>query len=185
MNLPFKFNWIDIIIILIFVRILYIATSRGFILEFFKMITTFFALFLSFHFYTHLSGLFVKAIRFAGKGGAACLSFVVIFSFIWFLFFFVRKGLTLLFKVESHALIEKWVCLFVGIARAVVCASLLCVCLLLCNVRYFDKSLEGSFSYYGFMSVSPKAYLIVARGCQRVFPRFRLNKEVKRIYEIT
>ncbi|RKY43359.1 MAG: hypothetical protein DRP80_05550, partial [Candidatus Omnitrophota bacterium] len=102
MSPQLKFNWLDLVSLLIIIRVIYIAVSKGFVVEFFKIIATLAGAFFSFQFYTGLGNFFLKYLPFLGEDVASLLGFVLIFSIIWLLIKYLRTILTFLFKVEPH-----------------------------------------------------------------------------------
>ena len=49
-----QFNWVDIFVIILSVRVLYIAVKNGLPVELFKLLGTIAAIYLSLHYYTIL-----------------------------------------------------------------------------------------------------------------------------------
>ena len=125
MSPQLKFNWLDLVSLLIIIRVIYIAVSKGFVVEFFKIIATLAGIFFSFQFYTDLGNFFLNHLPFLGKDVAFLLGFVLIFSVIWLLIRYLRTILTFLFKVEPHTIIERWFSLFLGILRTSLLISLM------------------------------------------------------------
>lgn len=49
------FNWVDILVIMISLKIIYTALNKGMVIEFFKLCGTIFTIYVSLHYYTNVS----------------------------------------------------------------------------------------------------------------------------------
>ena len=78
-----KFNWIDILAFIVLVRILYIAVSKGFVVEFFKCIATFLSLSFSFHYFTYVTDLLVRFLPFLNENTGYALSLIALYGLVW------------------------------------------------------------------------------------------------------
>jgi len=177
MSPQLKFNWLDLVSLLIIIRVIYIAVSKGFVVEFFKIIATLAGIFFSFQFYTDLGNFFLNHLPFLGKDVAFLLGFVLIFSVIWLLIRYLRTILTFLFKVEPHTIIERWFSLFLGILRASLLISLMLFGIYLLNTEYLNRSSETSLSFHLLRKFAPKTYLFIGNSLSKVFPKIETNSQ--------
>jgi len=166
-----------LVVFVVLVRIIYIAVNKGFVVEFFKFIATFSGLFFSFHFYIKLADFLLEKAAFLKSGFTYPLIFILIYSFVWLIWRYIRVAIMLLFKVEPHALIERWFCLGLGFLRGGVVASLLLFNLYLLNIGYLNKSLENCFSFPLLKNVAPVSYKLEGKLAQRIFPDLKIKEE--------
>ena len=174
MDLELKFNWIDLIALLILIRIIYIAVSRGFVIEFFKTLGSLGSLFFSFQFYENLGEFFLKYFHFLGEF-SKLVSFLLIYGVGWLVIKYIRVILIFLFKVEAHSLIERWFSLFLGIFRASLLISITFFLLHLLNIEYLNKSLESSFSFYLLKNLAPKTYVFLGNSVEKIAPAIEVK----------
>ncbi|MBN2119606.1 MAG: CvpA family protein [Candidatus Omnitrophica bacterium] len=185
MSLPSNFNWIDLIAFIILVRIVYIAVNKGFIVEFFKLTATLLGIFFSFHFYKTVADFLVSKIPFLSKNLGYAVVFILFYLLVWTVIKYIRVVLVLLFKVEPHAVIERWFCLFFGLLRGIIFLSLLFYNLYLLNIEYLNKSLDGSLGFSFVKQVAPASYRMIGKVYKRIAPDFELKQETGGKDEIT
>lgn len=126
------------------IRILYIGFKNGFVVEFFKILTTLFAIFITLHYYSGLSRFLYTSLQFLGN----ILNFFT-FGFLWLLviiiFKLVRDGLMLILRIEANAALEKWGGLLLAVARGALVCSLFFLLLSCWGGEYMTRNLKGSF----------------------------------------
>src|SRR4051812_18706090 len=93
-------NWVDIGLLFLLVRIIFIGVKNGFITEFFKFLGVLTAVFVSLHYYSGLSAWLAQKTGFSG----AFWEMVTLLA-LWFIlmtaFKFLRDGILMLFKMET------------------------------------------------------------------------------------
>ena len=182
MTFTSKFNWIDILAFIVLVRILYIAVSKGFVVEFFKCIATFLSLSFSFHYFTYVTDLLVRFLPFLNENTGYALSLIALYGLVWTLIKYVRTAIILLFKIEPHAVIERWVGLFLGLARGAVFLSVLFFTLYLFHGRYVNNSLMHSFSFSAVKQIAPASYRTMCGFYATFLPGLKPNEAVDKVY---
>ena len=141
------FNYLDIIILIIILRICYIAIKTGLPVELFKLVGILSAIFLSLHYYVFLSDSMLKNIDL----GLAPLKLVdfLIFIFLaiagYLLFMFLRCIFYRFIKLEAVPTLSKWGGLVLGVLRSLFMSSLICFTLLVSGLPYLNKSVENSY----------------------------------------
>jgi len=162
MSLEFfkHFNYLDIFIIILILRICYIALKTGFPVELFKLAGILSAIFLSLHYYIFLTGSMPKNIDL----GLLPLKFVDFLIFIslaiagYLLFMILRCIFYRFIKLEAVALLSKWGGLALGTFRGFFMAGLICFTLLISASPYLNKSIENSFFGSRIYRVAPDTY---------------------------
>ena len=157
-----QLNWVDIFLVILLIRICYIAVKTGFSTEIFKLLGTVYAIFLACHCYSRLSILLSKTIPPAVKIEPSVLSFFtfLILAFLgYFIFVLIRLLFTILIKIEAVSLLNHWGALILGMIRSCLFVSLLLFMAVLSNNDYFKKSLTDSFLGPKLFKLAPKVYI--------------------------
>lgn len=166
---------IDIIFLVLCLKILYTAVSRGLVNELIKVIGIIFALWFSFHYYTYLAERAVDFLSFLNTKYLEFFIFSVIFLVILLFFSILRRIAALLFKREEFSPRERWLCFFAGAFRYVVLSSVIIFCLHLYSFssEYFYRT----FYYRLFKPVAPSLYLF-SFGALKKFNKFDHNFKI-------
>jgi len=155
-----QFNWIDIFILVLFLRIAYISLKTGLPAEFFKILGTLSAVYLSLHYYASFANFFAE--RFAPKNKPIPILeflFFIALAFIGYVFFMLLRLLLCRFvTAEVTPNLSKWGGLIVGLTRGFLLASLALFIFFISGVTYFKKSINDSFSGKYIVEVAPTTY---------------------------
>ena len=176
-------NWVDILMILLVIRIVFIGVKTGFVIEFFKLIGTIAAVFITLHYYVVFAKLFTQfQLKFVSMPIAQLIAFVLLWVAVIVVAKFVREGLLLLLKVEANNILNTWVGGLLSILRAVLVCSLVFIALYLPRIDYFQQNCDNSFSHPYLYEVAPNAYKGVYDGVvSKVFPQEKLNESIYKI----
>ena len=154
-----KFNWIDIVFVILLFRTCYVGFKNGLLPEFFRLSGLFLAFILSFNSYILISGFLAKNARISGVK-SEILGFLLIFL-ATILIFKLLSVLAdkLLGNSENVSLANKAIGLMLGLGRGVLLIGLMYLLLIHSPVNYFYKSAkEKSFSAPYASLVAPFAY---------------------------
>lgn len=155
-----QFNWIDILIIVIFVRICFVSLKTGFLVEIFKFLGMILAIYCSLHYYTFLSDFMAKGLGIKNTP-LEFLDFIsaVILAALSYLFFLgIRVGFERFIKMETTPNISRAGGLVLGIARSFLLGSLIVFLLVISSVSYLKKSAAVSFSGRRMLDIAPGTY---------------------------
>lgn len=158
------FNWIDIGVVIIFLRVCYIALKSGLIAELFKVLGTILAIYLPSHYYTPLSNIIMEHIAPQPDTVYPFMDFVifVILAIIAYLIFvFFREAFSHFIKVEALPVINKYGGLFLGIGRAFLLVSLIMFALVVSTIDYLKSSVRDSYSGDKLLKITPAAYTLL------------------------
>jgi uncharacterized membrane protein required for colicin V production len=156
-----QLNWVDLLIIIVFVRILCMAVASGFPLEIFKLLGTFSGLYLSLHYFTFFTDWMSRGSPSARK---APLQFLDFFSLIllaaigYLIFVALRLVFDKFVKMEVTSALNRGVALVLGSLRAVLLASLITFALAVSSIGYLKESVEGSFLGKRFLNTAVNTY---------------------------
>ena len=159
-NVITQFNFIDIIIIILSIRICYISFQMGLPVELFKLFGIIFATYISLHYYTSLSDIighwfvpkdmpleFLDFLIFIILASAAYLGFVVL-----------RSMLYRFIKLEASPRISQVGGLILGFARIFFTIGLLVYILSISSVKYLNDSVKYSYLGSRSYSIAPQTY---------------------------
>lgn len=162
-NLPSvirQFNWIDIFVIILSLRILYISFKNGMKFEFFKVLGALAALYFSLHYYTSLSAFFNERIsnRQTPSSFFDTLAFLLLICAGYAVFFLLRVIVGKFVKTELNVRLDKWGGLALGLGRALITVSVFLCLFLATSGGYFKKSIHSSFSGTFMAEIGPATY---------------------------
>lgn len=179
-----QINWIDILVVILILRIGYIALKKGLAVEFFKILGTISATYLSLHYYINLSDFIQNRI------GLKSISsdFLNAFSFSglailgYLIFMVLQKIFSRFVKMEAAPELNKWGGFILGIARAFLFTSLVIFILVISGVNYFKRSIKDSYSGRSLYKVAPLTYRSLWNG---FFSKFMTNEKLNEaIFEV-
>jgi membrane protein required for colicin V production len=160
LDIIIRFNWVDIVVVIVLIRTVYIALKNGFPPELFKFLGNVLAIYLSFHYYTAAADFFRSR---------ANLNFIPLefFDFICFaalvisgdlVFFLFRQAFERFIKMQAVPKLNKFGGLVLGIFRAVLLVSLINFMLVISSVTYLRQSALASVSGNALVKVGPATY---------------------------
>lgn len=94
-------NWVDIALLVLFVRTVFISVKTGFVSEVFKFFGLGTAIFFGSHYYAFAAEFLAKKTSLP-LAGLRFLVFIILVCAVIFVFKFARDGISLLFKVETN-----------------------------------------------------------------------------------
>ena len=155
-----QFNFVDIIIVILSLRICYIAFKMGLPVELFKFFGIIFATYIALHYYTNLSDLLQR--WFLPK--AMPLEFLDFLIFMilavggYLGFVVLRSMLYRFIKLEASPMLSQFGGLILGIVRAFFTAGLLVYILMISSVKYLNDSVKSSYLGNRCYAVAPQTY---------------------------
>ncbi|MBN2830754.1 MAG: CvpA family protein [Candidatus Omnitrophica bacterium] len=180
-NVLKNFNWLDICILIIIFRVLYIAIKNGFTAELFKFFGIICAIYLSMHYYTAITDFIRGKIPVEEKMPLEFLDFLIFLILALtgnFLFVLLRNAVNNLIKIEAVSTLNKWGGLFLGALRSVLLASIIVFALTISSIPYFKQSVKRSYIGPRIISVGVDTYSWLWNS---IFSRFLASERVNRI----
>lgn len=142
-----RFNFLDIIIIIISVRICYIAFQMGLAVEFFKLAGVILATYISLHYYTGLSEIIQR--RFIPKGMPPELMDLLVLIILaaggYLVFVVLRSSFYRYMRLEASPKISQFGGFVLGLARSFFTTGLLIYILMISGVKYLNESVKYSY----------------------------------------
>jgi len=161
LNILKQINWVDIFVVILTLRICFIAVKGGFPVELFKFLGTLTAAYVSLHYYTALADYTKEWLSLGKRVPLELLEFLIFtaLALSGYAFFILLRSIFYRFlKMEAVSALNKWGSLLLGIARAALLASLIMFMLVISSVGYLEKSVKESYSGQRLISVAPDTY---------------------------
>ncbi|OGX44174.1 MAG: hypothetical protein A3G38_02195 [Omnitrophica WOR_2 bacterium RIFCSPLOWO2_12_FULL_51_8] len=158
-----KINWVDLFVIIILLRILYIASENGLPVEFFKFLGTVFSLYLSLHYYS-AAGTFLQERLYLKIVPKDFLDFVVfaLLAIAGYLIFVILRNLfSKNIVMEAAPNLNRWGGFLLGLFRSLLILGVLTFTLLLCNINYLKQSVIDSYFASRIVRIAPAAYGLI------------------------
>jgi len=179
-------NFLDIVIIILVIRVCYVAAKMGLAVEVFKLLGVLFATYISMHFYTGLAdnikkGLFPKGmpIEFADF-----LVFMVVALLIYLCFVAIRNALHHFIKLEAVPEINKFGGLILGLLRSFLAVGLLVYILSISTINYLTTSVKHSYLGSRAFMIAPNTYQWLWNSIFSKFsPKENYNSTVTEVIE--
>lgn len=171
-----QFNWVDICVVIILIRIGYVAMRTGLPVELFKLLGTLSAIYLSCHYYSRFSDFLAARI---GSGGFV-FKFLDIFSFLIFamagyLVFVLLRSLVYRFmKLEATPRLNQWGGFLLGAGRAILAASLIILILAVSPLGYLKHSVKNAYSGGYLLKTATNTYSFLYNG---IISKFAANEK--------
>lgn len=180
-----QFNWVDIVIVFLLLKIGYASVKNGFVVELFKLLGTVFSVYIAFHYFAIFSDLLMR--RVPGEQGFPLefmdfLTCSALLLAIYMLFALARNLFCHLVKMEAVPTLSKWGGLLLGAGRGIIASSLVVFLLFISTINYLSISAKGSYLGKRLFNASVFTYEAVWNGVMsKLSSRDRLNSTVMEI----
>lgn len=174
-------NWVDVVVCLTIIWIVFTGIKNGLVKELFHLLGTIFSVFISFHYYSAISGLFIKKTPIS-ESAVDVIVFLLLWFFSFLAFRFFEKGVFFIFTIEVQSMVDKWGSAVFAIVRAALITSMCMFLLLLTQSTYLQNQALSSFSRKGLLFFAPKLYLNVFEDLiHPLFPNENRNNHVSSV----
>ncbi|MEM7816568.1 MAG: CvpA family protein [Candidatus Aenigmatarchaeota archaeon] len=172
-------NFIDLLLIFLFFRIIYIALLKGVIKELVKLISVLISSLIAFHYYSFFSKKFENIFSFLNLKYFNFISFILLFLGINLTISLISKILFVFLKQHTPSPEEKFFSFCIGCVRFAMLSSIFIFCFSLAN-NYVLKS----FSSRLFKNLASGFYIVSLNTYNKISGKqLELNLEVKKYYE--
>jgi len=156
-NVLTSLNWLDLLMIIVIIAMVYRGAINGFVVEIFKVFGAGFATVISLHFYVRAAEFLQHFIALPLALGEIA-SFIIITIFIILLFRLVGQGWLLILKVEAKAGFSQWGGGLVAFFTSLLICSLLFFGMLQFGNSTLNKFVKHSISGHYLYDLSPNVY---------------------------
>lgn len=176
-----RFNWLDILVAVFFLKISYSAIKKGALVELFKISGTICSIYVSFHYVSELADFFEKT-TFFGNAPREFVDFssLTLLAITGYLVFVILRLVTLHFiKIEVVPKLSRWGGLALGITRFFLFSSLFTIVIFMSTLNYFERSIETSYSARRLIKIAPSVYSGLWNNFSSKFmPEEKLNQAI-------
>lgn len=167
-----QLNWVDIFVVILLVRICYIAIRTGLPTEFFKLSGVLFAVYLAMHYYILFAEFAREKTGF--KNALAGLlnfsAFLILAVSGYFIFVLLRSFFYRFIKMDATATLNRWGGFIFGALRGFLLSSLILFMFIVSPGNYFKDSVNNSYSGKYLLHIAPSAYSMLWSG---ILSKFR------------
>jgi uncharacterized membrane protein required for colicin V production len=150
-------NWVDILLVIVIIRIIYIGAKRGFAIEISKLCGLLLSVVVAYHYYLALANI-VTAHSPLPAGFSSLICFIFLLVIVNLLFALFRQGVALIIKVEPLPFLNTWGGALLGALRSWIICSVFLYILFISGFGYIEKSARQSYSAGYFAKAAPAIY---------------------------
>ena len=176
-----QLNWVDVIIVFLLLRILYISTVNGFVIELFKLIGIISSIYISFHYFVVFSDLVMRRVSTEQQFPLEFMDFLIfvfLVIIVYLVFVLLRKVVCHFVKMEAVPALSKWGGLILGLARGILTASLVVFMLSISTIPYLNTSIKEAYSGQRLFNITVSTYSQLWNG---VMSKFMLNEKFNKV----
>ncbi|MFH0828073.1 MAG: CvpA family protein [Candidatus Omnitrophota bacterium] len=155
-----QFNWVDIFVLIVFVRLIVVSLKQGLLIEIFKLLGTLSGLYLSLHYYfsfaSYLNGH-------SGNKNAPgyfleFFAYLILFAGGYLVFWLLRILIFRFVSAQVNSFLSKWGAFILSFLRSVLLVSVILFALLIPQSTYFKDSIRYSLSGNSLVKIAPAVY---------------------------
>jgi uncharacterized membrane protein required for colicin V production len=155
-----RFNWVDILFVIILLRTCYVAVKNGFPSEFFRLLGMLLAIYLSFHYYINFSdyinSFFIK--KNLPPEHLTFITFAVLVVVGYLIFALLGRIVSRFIHLEAVPALNRWGSLILAIARSFLTVSLVIFIFVIAPGSYLKNSVANSYSGKRLFKIAPATY---------------------------
>ncbi|MBF0489626.1 MAG: CvpA family protein [Candidatus Omnitrophica bacterium] len=175
-------NWMDVAMLALLIRIVFIGVKTGFVTELFKLFGILCAVFVGLHYYTPLAVFISKKINWSFQI-LECTFFGLLVILVVVAVKYFRDGFLLIFRFETaHEGVNQWGSGLFSVIRALLLISLILFGSLLSRVEWLERQTMTSVSQKLALKVAPKTYSFLFHNLiGKIFTEERFNQEANNV----
>lgn len=181
-----KLNWVDFFVIIIMIRIFYVSAKTGFVIEFFKLLGSIFAVYCSFHYYIIAADILKQ--RVSNIENYIPLEFFDLLVFVFVLFIsyaalaVIRGVICHFISMKAVPMLSRWGAVVLALARGILISSVIIFILAISTIKYLDNSAKESYSGKRLFNAAVGAYSFIwNKFMSKLMPGENYNEQVSQI----
>ena len=179
--LSLNINLLDALMLCVIVRGYYVGSKTGLIAETFRLGSVICSTFIVVHYYPTLAQ-FLQEQLFISEKVYEFVAFVLWMAIAFVIFFFVREGWLLLFKIERKSVFNMWTRAILSLVTSYFLCGLIFLAFALLNNDFVRQQMESSLSRAVWIKTSGKVYkAFYGAVVQPFFPGEQPNPQVMKL----
>lgn len=179
--LSLNVNLLDALMLCVIVRGYYVGSKTGLIAETFRIGSVICSTFIVVHYYPSLAR-FLREALFISERVFEFVAFVLWVIIAFLIFFFIREGWLLLFKVERKSVFNKWTGAILSLVTSYFVCGLIFLAFALLNNDFVRQQVETSLSRTVWSKTSGNVYKACYEAVVRpFFPGEQPNPQVMKL----
>ena len=169
-------NGVDILMVVVIALAVYIRRTDGIVAELFKTFGIFCTVFITLHYYTRFADLL--RVQFFGKEVTVGLfAFCLLFSVIFLAFVFISGGWSLILRIKSLEIVDRWSHVILSLVRGYFISSMIFLALILTGQEFFVSRAQKSVTGALYAGAAVGLYRVsYSKFVEKVFPGERINE---------
>ncbi len=152
-------NWVDVLVIIIVVRVGYVAFQEGLSHQIFPLLGSILTVIISLSYYNKIGHFISQGLIKIPVEISNSLSFLLLAVITALVFRYLKAIVDKVIHVEWHPLLEKFGGIVFGLGRAVILASLVLMIISLMPFPYLQRSIrDRSVTGMRFLEIGPELY---------------------------
>lgn len=179
------FNWLDIFIVILLIRICYISLRNGLPVQLFWFLGTIAAVYLSLHYYLNFADFLGKRFpdSWISTEVLALTSFVILAFLGYISFVVLQRLLSRFIRLEANPQLNKYGGLICGVMRGLFITALIIFLFSISSFSYFKNSAKNSFAGRYLFKVAPVTYSWLWHNLMSKFMLFeKFNSAVEDVH---
>lgn len=155
-----QFNWVDIFVFIVFVRLIFISLKQGVLIEAFKLLGTLSGLYLSLHYYFSFASYLNGHAGNKNTPGSFLefFAFFILFAGGYLGFWLLRVLIFRFVSTKVNPFLSKWGAFCLSFLRSVLIVSVILFAFLIPQSMYFKDSIRYSLSGNSLVKIAPATY---------------------------
>ncbi|MBF0385976.1 MAG: CvpA family protein [Candidatus Omnitrophica bacterium] len=174
-------NWVDIILICVLVRGMFVAQKSGLVNELLKFFGVFFAAIISCHYYVRFGTFLTKKLMIKepiSETAAFCFISIIIIV----IFYLICEAWLLILKIEAKSGINEWGSQVFSLLKGSLLNGLIVVALIIPGHKFISESAKYSMTGPFFKNAAVAVYRVFYKGfLGQFFPDEPLNNKLLRM----
>lgn len=179
-----QINYLDLVALVLFVRIVYIAGQRGSIIEAFKMVGVIAGIIISFENYDVIGSFVMEKLSLPPEL-INVVFFVALVFFGYFILVIFRDLVLKVFKKKDKVPgIDRPIAMIFGVVRFSLIYSIMLVAMLISGVTGTRDIVKNSYLAHYFVPIAPKVHSVIFQQIAQLNPDIKSNPGIEKALKI-
>lgn len=179
-----KFNWIDLVVLVLFLRMCFVGSKTGLIVELFKISGLILAVYISLHYFSQAGSFLNDLVPPLGAEVSDLICFIILAVLSYVTVAIIREAFMRMVKTEATHVVDRWGGLVLGFCRSFMFISMIFIIFYLSHIIYFVESVKKSYLGSSLVYADVRVYEGIFKGIVTKFaPEAQINKSLYDVLE--